>query len=564
MKSIIRALFSLFIMLLCATICAKPQLTVSITGIPKPVYENISSYLKQKQPDTKNITDIMIKEQYFLNIEYIKEAMQPFGYFNPTIQSSLRQEKGRYIARYIIKPGTPVTYQKITYNAGTNPKWIPKDAIRKGQIFTSEGYQKTKTDLVHAATKAGYIYADIGDSYVTIDEANYSATAHMILHPGKRYRFGDIGFSSPYIDYDFLVKYAPFAPGDYYSLAQVEQFSKNLKRSGLFKSAVVIPKPDKETAPGDRVRINVNQRLKPKNEYQVGVGYDTDQYFQGTFSVINNYVTTEGANSNMTVKLGASELDAKINYSTPGEDPINSSEIYSFRINTNDDKEIGYSNYIQTSVTKRVYHQPFSIEKSLNLHYEKSEPNDADSYYSTLVYPEVGFFSDTMHRGKLRYSWNSSVLAAAKGLASTVNIIRGTWNSTAAYPLTDWMELSAKLQLGVIMTDDFDAVPLSFQFAAGGANSIRAYSYNSIGPGKILRVINTELMFHLYKELYLGGFADVGTVSNAIDAGKYYIGVGPTLQWKSVVGNANLSIAFPVDDPDNKSWRLQFSFTPHL
>lgn len=564
MKPIQRIIFCLLLGSFFALASAKTRLTVSITGVPKPIQQNISDYLEQKQLDEKDTTKIMIKEQYFLNIEYIKQAMQPFGYFNPTIQPSLRKEKDHYIAQYVIQPGTAVTYQKITYNAGTNSKWIPSNAIRKGQVFTTEGYQKTKTALVHAATKAGYIYADINDSYVTIDEASHSAIAHIILHPGKRYRFGDILFNSPYVDYNFLVKYAPFAPGDYYNVEQVEAFSNNVEKSQLFKSAQVIPRPDKEATVGDRVHIDMNAHMKPKNEYQVGIGFDTDQYLQATFSAKNNYVTREGATSKMTIKAGASEIDAKVNYNTPGEDPINNSEIYALRVNTNDDKEVGHSNYIQTSITNRVYHHPFIIEKSLNLHYEKSEPSDGDNYYSTLIYPELGLFSDTTHRGKLRYNWSANILAAARGLASTVNIIQGTWKSKVAYSVTDWLELTSKLQLGAIITNDFDAVPLSFQFAAGGANSIRAYGYNSIGPGKILRVASTELQFRLYKSLHWGVFADVGTVSNAIDTGKYYIGVGPALQWKSPVGNANVSLAFPINDADNKSWRLQFSFSPHL
>lgn len=559
-----RIFFSLLLVGFSVLAFAQSQLKVRITGVSEPIQQNILAFLEQKQPDIKNQTDITIKEQYFLNIEYIKEAMQPFGYFNPTVKPSLRKEKDGYQAKYTIKSGMPVTYHKVTYNGGVNRKWIPRNAIRKGQVFNAERYQKTKTALVLAATKAGYIYADIKDSYVTIDAANHRAIAHIILHPGKRYHFGNILFSSPYVDYDFLLRYAPFSPGDYYNFEKIEQFSKNLERSQIFKSAKVSPKPDQESAVGNQVHIDVNARMKPKNEYQVGLGFDTDQYLQSTFSVINNYVTQEGATSKIIVKAGTSEIDAKVNYITPGQDPVNSSEIYTLRVNTNDDKEVGYSNYIQTSITERTYQKPLTVEKSLNLHYEKSEPTNGDNYYSTLVYPELTLFSDTIHIKKLRYNWNAGILATAKGLASTVNMLRGTWTSKIAYPIIDALELTSTLQLGVITADDFDAVPLSFQFAAGGANSIRAYAYNAIGPGKILRIISTELHYRFYERLYWGIFADVGTVSNAFDTGKYYTGIGPSLQWQSPVGNANVSLAFPINDADNKSWRLQFSFSPHL
>ena len=104
---------------------------------------------------------------------------------------------------------------------------------------------------------------------------------------------------------------------------------------------------------------------------------------------------------------------------------------------------------------------------------------------------------------------------------------------------------------------------MSYQFTAGGANSLRGYTYDSIGPGKILALLNVDLQQKIYEQWQAFWFFDIGTVTSAIQDTDAYIGTGPGISWSSVIGDAKLSIGRAVKHEEN-AWKIQFNFTPNI
>jgi translocation and assembly module TamA len=112
------------------------------------------------------------------------------------------------------------------------------------------------------------------------------------------------------------------------------------------------------------------------------------------------------------------------------------------------------------------------------------------------------------------------------------------------------------------------------RFRAGGANSVRGYETDSLGPrailtdgrvvaagGEAVLVLNQELRFHHASGLGAVVFWDAGNVfENGSDLGfniRHALGFG--LRWDSPVGLLRGDIGFPLSrKPGEKSYQVWF------
>jgi len=99
--------------------------------------------------------------------------------------------------------------------------------------------------------------------------------------------------------------------------------------------------------------------------------------------------------------------------------------------------------------------------------------------------------------------------------------------------------------------NDIYTLPLSLAPLLGGPENMKGFSFNSIGPGKVLAYGGVELQKEMIDTWYLLGFIDKGTVYSPIPKEvQYDVGVG--LMWRSPVGPIKAAVAQPVDSRLNR------------
>jgi translocation and assembly module TamA len=133
------------------------------------------------------------------------------------------------------------------------------------------------------------------------------------------------------------------------------------------------------------------------------------------------------------------------------------------------------------------------------------------------------------------------------------------------YSLNDDNRLIFRGQVGELFTSDFDRMPITERFYAGGAPTARSYRLFEISPvnelgkrtgGRHLGVASLEYDRALFGDWGMAAFSDVGYVGNDFD-GPVRTGVGLGARWRSPVGPVRLDVGVPL----SKASALQNSTT---
>ena len=128
-------------------------------------------------------------------------------------------------------------------------------------------------------------------------------------------------------------------------------------------------------------------------------------------------------------------------------------------------------------------------------------------------------------------------------------------------------------RLGALWAGEFDQLPPSERFFAGGDSSIRGYDIDSLGPvdasgqvigGNKLGVISAEVDYYFTERWGFAVFVDSGNAFGGDGSSTgLQTGVGAGVRWRSPIGPIRVDIAHPLDDPSN-NFRLHLRIGPDL
>jgi translocation and assembly module TamA len=124
-----------------------------------------------------------------------------------------------------------------------------------------------------------------------------------------------------------------------------------------------------------------------------------------------------------------------------------------------------------------------------------------------------------------------------------------------------------RLELGQVFIPSNGVVPESQQFRAGGDDSVRGYSYRSLGPlvdgvvgsGNVLYTTSFELarpIVNSLPSLWGAAFIDAGNAGDSFAHLKPAVGLGLGVRWRSPAGPLRLDFAY---GRETQKWRLHFS-----
>lgn len=572
-------LAALLVALFSGKLWAQPIIQVDIEGIDNLLETNVRLFLSiEQQKDHALMSDGRMRRLHQKAVQEIAAALQPYGFYQPKITASLTElGTSEWQARYVIDAGPGLPIAEFNLNIiGTmkeDPllqKVLKEHELKPGDTFVHPQYESLKSGLSGLASERGYVEGKFTRARVEIDLNLYQARAYLDFESGPRYSFGEITFDQDVLEPEFLNRYIHFKKGDPYSVQQVIQLQRALNDSAYFQVVEVVP-----GVPGaDNREIPIRISLSPRNRhrYDFGLGYGSDTGARAKFGWRMPKVNQRGHRIDSEIIVSEIGYDVSANYRVPVFNPRTDQLVYSIseekeETDTNDSK--------LRSLSISFNHNREKWREVLTLSYEEEKFEvGSDSGDSTLLIPGVswtrtwgGDFINVLDG--LRFSF--AVRGASENLVSDTDFTQAVGAIKFITSIDARNRFIARGSLGTTNTDNFEQLPSSIRFFAGGSQSVRGYKYESLGPtdengdvvgGEHLMTGSIEFEHYFNDRWGAAVFIDAG---NALESfgDDLEQGAGFGLRWKSPVGAVRIDLANAIST-DDKDWRLHLNIGPDL
>lgn len=507
----------------------------------------------------------------------VHQAAKALGFYHLEYASEFIDKDGCWNLHLQVRPGEPVRVNRIDVQVtGSGEqdnafrKYLADELpVNKGDKLDHSRYEKIKSDLSGIAISRGYFDAEFDVSELRINVGEN--VANIIIHydTGQRLSFGEIRFPETVLSEEMLLRYRTFESGSPYNIEQVDELQSVLDDSQYFSRVRVEPKLD-ETVDG-QVPVNVELTPRKQHAFSFGAGASTDTGPRVRFGYENRYLNAYGHRLNYDLTLSPVRSETKLDYKIPLSKPATRHlDLYTGILTEETDSSEQDTFTLGAGYTMALGN---NWAQTIFLNYEREDFLVADVEETTdLLMPGVSWTKvksdDPLYplRGWRLYA---RFRTADEALGSDVSFYQTT---VSAKTITKWGpgRMLLRVDAGATAVDDFNALPASVRFFAGGDNSVRGYDYESLGPvdengevigGANLLVGSAEYDFRIGRQWSFAVFYDIG---NAFDQGEvdYKRGTGFGLRWLSPVGPIRIDVASALDN-DNEI-RLHLSMGPDL
>ncbi|WP_457670417.1 autotransporter assembly complex protein TamA [Thiolapillus sp.] len=547
----------------------KVQLVVEISGLEGALLENAQAYLGLLQKkDDPNLTEQWIKHLHEKAVEEIRQALQPFGYYNARVEASLENSAGKWIASYVVHPGPRVVVSRLDLKwsgEGAEEPALQRAAenfpLKKGDALDHEVYEKAKAALLELADTLGYPDVEAKTARIVVHPQANLADITLHLDTGHKYFISEIRLHQDFLEPDFVRRYlVDVKPGDTYSQENLLEIQKDLIAAGYF--SLVDIKPKFREAQEYRVPVDVTLEPVKRQRYSFGIGYDTDIQVNLSMRWKHRRINRLGHKADALVKLSLVENLVQANYWVPIRDPRTTKLGFTARLLSevlDDSKsdsltlEAGYY-FIWNKWTARLY---------TGFKYERFTAGAADSVDARFLSfggrAERAYFEEGNYP---RRAWSLFAdLRVSPGLVSSTDYVRTHIRGKVYLPVFQEGRLILASELGLAAVGDYEQYPNSLRFFAGGDSSVRGYDWKTLGPedeegdvvgGRQMVTASIEYNHKVAEQWVAAGFVDAG---NAFDdrLDDVYFGAGVGVRWLSPVGTVRLDFAWPVHQKDKST-----------
>ncbi|NMH60709.1 autotransporter assembly complex protein TamA [Alteromonas ponticola] len=548
--------------------------------------DNIRLHLNNLNIEPSSLTDPFWREQVATTVA---TAVEPFGYYN---SDTLVEVKSDERVELIISLNSPLTIANVTreiIGEGRQDEAFRKRfnafSLKPGDTLVQPTYEAFKTSMFNYALSHGYFDFNWQATRLDLVREQREANILLIAQSGRRYKFGGIRIVGEDKAVAIIERITPFEKGEPYTAEKLTEYNRRLNQSGYFNR--VIARPVVNKAIDYVVPIEVTVLHKPRDAFNVGVGAATDTGPRIRLRWERPWVNSRGHSINSELFLSSPEQSLTMDYRIPMEnisnDYVSVEAGYQF---------IEYSNTATESETlsvstHRYWQQPDSPwQQDGSVTYLKENYTQGDEIPRTTELVMPGY--------AIRYLYKDDLLNVTEGLyvkgyfqigredlLSDIDIMKGGVEGKIirTYGKHRWV---ARAELGAIKTNDFERVPASLRFFAGGDQSVRGFAYRDISPredvfnpitgervvatigAKYLTTQSIEYAYQFKDNWRAAAFVDMGTATNDISGNiDYAIGVGPGVHWISPFGPVRFYFAWGFSDYED-GWRIHFMLGPEL
>ena len=548
-------------------------------SLSSTLVDNIDLYLSLRRlAGRKQVTPAAVQRAHQRAPDQIREALAPFGYYEPVIVAALDRSDTLLQARYQVDPGPATRLRTVDVQvfgpAGSLPQVRAALAAIKlppGQRLRHARYDAAKQSLLDAVYDAGFLDAAYEVAALRVDPQALAADVTLHLRSGARYFFGDVVLRQDILRPRFANRLVAIEPGTPFDAGQLVDLQLRLGDTDYFEAVTVTA--GREAALAHRVPITIETLAKKSQQYTAGLGYGTDTGPRGRLGVELRRLNRRGHQFSADLQGSSIRNTLAAEYRVPFRNVLEDRYRIFARV---EQAEVGDADTDQFSLGLQREETWRGLRRQLYLKYdgENFAFGDAPSQQSRLLIAGLSLSyqrSDNPLFARRGVSVNFDVHGAEARLASETSFLQGMLGVNAVWPLGPRARFLVRGEAGVIEADDFGRLPPRERFFTGGDRSVRGYAFQTLSPrnaagddigGSHLSVASVEADYLVRGNLGLAVFADHGGAGQHFgDALRTGVGIG--LRYRSPVGMIRVDLAHPLDDDDN-AFRLHLSLGPDL
>ncbi|MDE2149064.1 MAG: BamA/TamA family outer membrane protein [Gammaproteobacteria bacterium] len=540
-----------WLLALCALVIVNPAIAgidVQVSGVGGALRANVLAQLSiQAQSNEPQLDQATVEDLNRRAPAQIRTALQPFGYYRSRIDAALSGQAPHWTARYRIDPGPRTTLRTLSVavtGAGRSDKKIravvARPGIAIGQPLLHQRWEHLKTRLSDVAYAQGYLDARFSIHRMQVDLDANAADLKLVLDTGPRYYVGPITIRhSHQIDDDVLRRYLRIQTGQPFDPQKVLDTQFALSDLGYFSDVTV--QPDKAHAVDRRVPIIITATDAPRRQYRYGGGYGTDTGARALWSLDFRSLGRQGHKLRIDARV-AQKISALIaEYRIPvGHQPSDylGFEVEGLSQQLHDGQEeiygAGVSYHLNSGSWRKNYYLKYG--------HDAFRFNNVPGTVSRLWTPGVQFSLAELDNPVFpRWGWSlfQDFHGAERALDSSATFVQSRSVLRAVISPLRRLRLLGRFEYGATLVSGFADLPASQRLFVGGTDSVRGYSYRSLGPhdalgnvigGKYLETYSVQAEYRLTDKWGAALFTDAGGASdtplpslhNSVGAGALY------------------------------------------
>ena len=268
--------------LLVSMLAFEARAELNVEGVDDELARNVRAYasIGTEPCDAAAPT---VRRRYRGLAKEAREALEPFGYYEPRIETALELGEDCWSASVMIEPGEQVLLRnvdvRIDGEAGDDPEFVQlarSESLAPELPLMHAAYEDLKESLQIRAADQGYFDAEFSARNLDIYPDAGVADVTLHLDSGPRYVLGEIRQEQDFLDERLVAGFVDLEPGAPFDREALAQTQRDLSESGYFGRIDV--SADVDNRSGGTVPVRIDAEPGYRIEYTAGLGASTAQW----------------------------------------------------------------------------------------------------------------------------------------------------------------------------------------------------------------------------------------------------------------------------------------------
>ncbi len=294
------------------------ELRVDIRGVDDSLRDNILAHIGSIRPGRRDSLTESAKAEIETNgVRRARAALRPFGYYQPTIEASVRTEAdGTHVLDLRVSPGEPIIVTSTRIDIQGDGKdsqqirrWLDGWPLGEGSRLDQVSWEASKRSGLEVAMSVGFLSAAYSAQEIAIDLTDNTAALHLVLDTGPRWVMGEIEFGKHVLKPGIVENIPRFETGEAYRSRLIDNLRLDLQATGYFTDVEVQELRNETTTPPS-VDLRITLETAYRNRYQGALGYGSDTGLRLQTNFSRHPMSARG--DRLDIGIGWREVDEEL------------------------------------------------------------------------------------------------------------------------------------------------------------------------------------------------------------------------------------------------------------